>query len=45
MTDDRLIITYCLLMALAGAGCVYAMLTLGFFNWLDDVAFMNYWRW
>jgi hypothetical protein len=45
VTDDRAIIAFCLLLSLIGTGAIYAMLTLGFFNWLDGLAFMNFWRW
>jgi hypothetical protein len=45
MTDDRAIISSILLLCVLGTIANYAMLTLGFFNWLDGLAFMQYWRW
>jgi hypothetical protein len=45
VTDDRAIIASVLLLCLVGAGVIYATLSLGFFNWLDGLAFMNFWRW
>lgn len=45
MTNDRAIISLMLVGCLAGSGCVYAMLTLGLFDWLDGLAFMQMWRW
>lgn len=45
MTNDRAIISYCLLLALVGAGANYALLTLGYFDWLYDMPVMQMWRW